>query len=151
MSDVQLRYICCMLFVLFLAWMGFRAILISGRNTFFYLLAHYYFETMNCILIAQLPGEALLFRGKSYREQFMTQISYISVWHMAHPHIAFSVSAKNILSFHLPVTKCPMKFQNEMANTECTPEFSKIIWSHSYLMQQIFLQVTYYLWSSVYK
>lgn len=50
---------------------------------------------------------------------------------MAYAHIAFSVSAKKISFrfFHLSGTKCqnPMKFQNEKANTERTPKFSKII------------------------
>lgn len=44
-----------------------------------------------------------------------------------------------------------MKFQNEMANTESTPEFSEIIQSHPCLMQQIFLQGSYSPWRSVYK
>lgn len=38
-----------------------------------------------------------------------------------------------------------MKIQNETVSTECTAEFSKIIHSCSFLMKQIFLQVSYSL------
>lgn len=73
---------------------------------------------------------------------------------MAHAHIAFSLSAKKYPSYFFQLSAAkhqdPMKFQNEMANMECT-EFSKIVHSSSCLMQQLFLQVSYSLWSSVYK
>lgn len=136
-----------MFFVLFLAWMWFRMMLIESRNNFLYQLAHYYFETMNYILIAQLPKEfLLLFRGISYRKLLMTHKSLKFQCEGWQKLVLLSQFYQNI-SFrflHLSAPKCqnPMKFQNEMANTGCTLEFSKIIYSHSYLVQQIFLQVS---------
>lgn len=87
---------------------------------------------MNCILIAQLPKEILLlFKGISYRKLLMTHKSLKLRCKGWQELIMLSQFYQNLSFriFHLSATKCqnPMKFQNEMSNTGCTPEFSKIL------------------------
>lgn len=80
---------------------------------------------------------------------------YFSVMYCTCSHCFLNFSKKKIFCrfFRLSANKChnPMKIQNETVSTECTSEFSKIIHSCSFLIQQIFLQVSYSLWSSVHK
>lgn len=84
---------------------------------------------MNCILTAQLPKEILLLlKGISHRKLLMTHKLHCKGWQVL---VLLSQLYKKISFriFHLSTTKyqSPMKFQNEMANTECTPEFSKAL------------------------